>query len=560
MTRRILECVPNFSDGRNPAVYNAIADAARSIDQVKVLDVDPGASTNRTVITIAGEPEAVIEAAYAMIAKAAELIDMRRHTGEHPRMGATDVCPLIPIEGITQAEAVTLANKLAKRVGETLNIPVYLYEYAASVPHRKSLAEIRAGEYEGFFEKIKQPQWQPDYGTATFNAQSGGTVIGVREMLVAYNINLNTQSVRRANSVAFDVREAGRVQTDAQGKTLKNANGEPMRTPGKLKHLRAIGWYIEEFGLAQVSMNLTNLKETPLHVVFDEVEKSATARGLRVTGSELVGLIPKSCLVDAGKFFLHKQHRTTGLPENELIRIAIHSLGLNELKPFDPEKKIIENLLDAGAPTLMAQSVRSFTDAVSSESPAPGGGTVAAVCGALGAALGAMVANLSGNKKGYEEKLTTFSKIGEALQSLQASLLTLADADTVAFNAVMAAYALPKATPEQTAARTSAIAAANLGAARVPLQVIQTASAAYPHLLTLIEQGNPNSLSDAGVGALCVHACITGAGMNVKINLQGIQDTTAKQSLKQDADALLAESQRQVDLLSQKVWTKLESI
>jgi glutamate formiminotransferase/formiminotetrahydrofolate cyclodeaminase len=540
--KRILECVPNFSEGRDPNIIRAITARAEGIENVKVLDVDPGASTNRTVITIAGEPEAVIEAAYRMIQAAAELIDMRVHKGEHPRMGATDVCPLVPISGITVEEAVVLAHKLAKRVGETLGIPVYLYEYAAMEPHRKSLADIRAGEYEGFRQKIHHPQWKPDYGPTQFNEKSGQTVIGVREILVAYNVNLNTQSVRRANSVAFDVREAGRVQTDANGKTLKGADGNPIRIPGKLKHVRAIGWYIDEFGRAQVSINLTNIRETPLHVVFDEVEKSAIGRGMRVTGSELVGLVPKSCLVDAGKFFLRKQGRTTSLPEKELIDIAVLSLGLAELRPFEPSKKIIDYLLADPSPSLTDKTVTAFCHAVSSESPAPGGGTVSAVVGALGASLGAMVANLSGNKKGWEAKQETFSAIGEALQQTLAALLQAADEDTAAFNQVMNAFKMPNTTSEQAAARTQAIQEATLYAAKVPLGVMQTCMLAYPQLEQLVTTGNPNSITDAGVGVLCLHAAVVGAGMNVQINLQGLKDEKAKAQFKTEADALIAQS------------------
>lgn len=540
--KRILECVPNFSEGRDLNIIRAIAAQAEGVDNVKVLDIDPGAGTNRTVITIAGEPEAVVEAAYRMILAAAERIDMRTHKGEHPRMGATDVCPLVPISGITVEEAVVLAHKLGKRVGETLGIPVYLYEYAAMEPHRKSLADIRAGEYEGFRQKIHQPQWKPDYGPVAFNEKAGQTVIGVREILVAYNVNLNTQSVRRANSVAFDVREAGRVQTDANGKTIKDAAGNPIRIPGKLKHVRAIGWFIEEFDRAQVSINLTNIRETPLHVAFDEVEQSAIRRGMRVTGSELVGLVPKSCLVDAGKFFLRKQGRTTSLPEKELIAIAVQSLGLNELRPFEPEKKIIDYLLADAKPALTAKTVTEFCHAVSSEAPTPGGGTVSALVGALGAALGAMVANLSGNKKGWETKIDGFSAIGEALQQTVATLLQAADEDAAAFNRVMDAFKLPNASPDQSAERAKAIQAATLYAAQVPLGVMKTCAAAYPHLEKLVQTGNPNSITDAGVGALCLHTCIAGAGMNVLVNLQGLKDETARQQLKQEVDKLLAES------------------
>ena len=557
--KRVLECVPNFSEGRDSKIIQQIADAIASVDGVKLLNVDPGKSTNRTVITFAGEPEAVIEGAFMGFKIASELIDMRKHEGEHPRMGATDVCPLVPIAGISIEEAVKYAHQLAKRVGEQLNIPVYLYEYAAQSPQRKSLADIRAGEYEGFEQKILKPEWKPDYGPQAFNGVSGQSVIGVRDILIAYNVNLNTTSVRRANSVAFDVREAGRVQTDEKGKTLKDADGNALRTPGVLKHVRAIGWYIEEFGFAQVSMNLTNTRETPLHIAFDETEKSCIRRGIRVTGSEIVGLVPKQALIDAGKFFLQKQNRSTGLPENELIRIAIKSLGLDELYPFDPKKKIIEYVLEEGennAP-LVNLTVEKFVETVSSESPAPGGGSVAALCGALGGALGAMVANLSAGKKGWDAQTAFFSGLAEPLVRNQERLLKLVDEDTQAFNAVMEAYRLPKATEAEKTAYTQAVELANQGAARIPLQVMETAFTNYEYLKQLTEHGNPNSITDVGVGILCTHTCIEGAALNVEINLSSINDASFKeQTVKRMNDLRTQSQQLQAELL-EKVRAKM---
>ena len=538
--RPLLECVPNFSEGSDAATLDAIAAAIRRVPGVHLLEVDAGgASTNRTVMTLAGPPEAVVEAAYQAIATAAQRIDMRRHTGEHPRMGATDVCPLIPISGISTDEAVALARRLAERVG-ALGIPAYLYEYAATAPHRRSLADLRAGEYEGFFEKIKQPEWRPDFGPAEMNPTAGATVIGVRDFLVAYNVNLNTTSVRRANSVAFDVREAGRTQLGPDGKPARDAAGEPIRVPGRLKHVRAIGWYLDDYGIAQVSMNLTNIAATPLHTVFEAVEDCARARGLRVTGSELVGLIPKACLVEAGAYFLRRQQRSDGLSERELIDLAVRTLGLGELRPFEPEKKILEYALEALAaePRLMRLPIDRFTEQLAGEQPAPGGGTVAALCGGLAAALGAMVANLSAAKKGWEEKLEHFAQIARALQHTRALLLDLADRDTQAFNAVMAAFALPKGSP----ARAEAIVTATLEAARVPLSVMQAAATALPHLQTLAREGLPTALSDVGVGARCLDACLEGAALNVRINLASLPDPSRGRDLRDELTRLLSQT------------------
>src|SRR6187401_937168 len=464
--QKLIECVPNFSEGRDQNVIRQITDAIESVDGVSLLDVDPGASTNRTVVTLVGSPEAAIEAAFRAIRKAAELIDMRKHKGAHPRMGATDVCPFIPVSNVTWEEAIACAQQLGKRVGEELKIPVYLYEKAAPDPVRSNLSVIRAGEYEGFFEKIKQPAWKPDFGPAVFNERSGATVIGAREFLVAYNVNLNTKAVRRATSVAFDVRENGRVKTDdgtPRGKPVLDANGEPVRVPGMLKHVKAIGWYVEEYGIAQVSMNLTNIEETPLHAAFDACHEAASKRGLRVTGSEIVGMVPKKCLVDAGRYFLQKQNWSEGLAEEELIDLAIRSMGLSELKPFDPNEKVIELKIEAAVPkkSMVKLDLRRFCNETLSDSPAPGGGSVAALMGALGASLGGMVANLSAGKRGWEDKLRYFSDWAVKAHQLKDEMLLLVDEDTAAFNQVMAAFALPKGSAKERSARTAAIQAAN---------------------------------------------------------------------------------------------------
>jgi glutamate formiminotransferase/formiminotetrahydrofolate cyclodeaminase len=544
--QKIVECVPNFSEGRDLAVIRQITAAIESVDGVSLLNVDPGASTNRTVVTFAGAPEAVVEAAFRGIQKAAELIDMRKHTGAHPRMGATDVCPFIPVSNVSWDEAIDCAKKLGKRVGEELKIPVYLYEKAASDRARSNLAIIRAGEYEGFFDKIKQPRWKPDFGPAVFDEQSGGTVIGAREFLVAYNANLNTKSVRRANSVAFDVRENGRVKTDdgtPTGKPVLDAKGEPVREPGMLKHVKAIGWYVEEYGIAQVSMNLTNLEETPLHAAFDACVESAAKRGMRVTGSEIVGMLPKKCLTDAGRYYLRKQKWSEGASEEELIDVAIRSMGLSELKPFDPKEKIIELKMEsAEKKSLVKMDLRQFCNETLSDSPAPGGGSVAALMGALGVSLGGMVANLCAGKRGWEDKLPLFSDWAVKAQRLKDELLFLVDEDTAAFNKVMAAFGLPKESTEEKAARSAAIQSANQYAAEIPLRVMETASRAYPLLLEMAEKGNPASISDVGVGSLAVRACIEGAAMNVRINLAGLKDESLKISLREKMQTIADDS------------------
>ncbi|HRG40471.1 MAG TPA: glutamate formimidoyltransferase, partial [Saprospiraceae bacterium] len=473
-TKQLVECVPNFSEGRDLNIIKQITDEIEKVDGVRLLDVDPGKATNRTVVTFVGHPKAVIEAAYQAIKKASELIDMSKHSGEHPRMGATDVCPLIPISGITMEETAAYAHELGKRVGESLQIPVFMYEAAATSPDRQNLAIIRAGEYEGMAAKLKDPKWHPDYGTNIFNERAGATVIGARDFLVAYNVNLNTTSVRRANSVAFDVRENGRIKTDANGKNVLDASGEPIRIPGACKSVKAIGWYIEEYGIAQISMNLTNINETPLHITFDACCQSAQGRGLRVTGSELVGLVPKSVLIDAGKHFLKQQKRSVGISENELIHIAVRTLGLDELSPFDPSKKVIEYLLeDKSSHPLVEKNLIDFANETASESPAPGGGSISAYVGALGISLGTMVANLSSHKVGWDDKIDYFSDIADQGQKLKDTLLDLVDADTHAFNKIMDAIRMPKASDEEKAARKSAMHAATVGAIEVPLKVMK---------------------------------------------------------------------------------------
>lgn len=512
----IIECVPNFSEGADPAIIKQITDQVEMVEGVRLLNVDPGKATNRTVVTFVGHPEAVIEAAFLAIKKAGELIDMSRHKGEHPRMGATDVCPLIPISGISMEETAQYAQRLAKRVGEELHIPVYLYEAAQPDKNRSNLSVIRAGEYEGFFKKIKQPEWKPDYGPAEFDAKRGGTVIGARDFLVAYNINLNTTSTRRANAIAFDVREAGRNVVE---------NGVKVNKPGSLKSVKAIGWYIEEYGIAQISMNLTNINVTPVHVAFDEVCRKADARGIRVTGSELVGLVPLKALTDAGKYFLRKQKRSTGVSEKELIKIAVKSMGLDELGPFKPGERIIEYMLHNKTDSkLVSMTLNDFADETASESPAPGGGSISAYVGALGVSLATMVANLSSHKKGWDDRWEEFSNWAEKGEALKSELVRLVDADTKAFNQIMSAFGLPKSTDEEKAARSKAIQEATKFAIEIPFKVMQIAYASMEMIKAMADIGNPNSVSDAGVGALCSRSAVRGAFMNVRINATGYED------------------------------------
>jgi glutamate formiminotransferase/formiminotetrahydrofolate cyclodeaminase len=510
---QIIECVPNFSEGRRPEVIKQITDVIEGVSGVRLLNVDPGKATNRTVVTFVGSPAAVVEAAFQAIKRAGELIDMRQHQGEHPRMGATDVCPLIPIAGISMEDTAEWARRLALRAGAELQLPVYLYEAAQTDKTRHNLSVIRAGEYEGFFKKIKLAEWKPDYGPDEFDARRGATVIGARDFLVAYNVNLNTTSTRRANAIAFDVREAGRTLPDGGNR------------PGTLKAVKAIGWYIEEYGIAQISMNLTNIRVTPVHIAFDEVCRSAAARGIRVTGSELVGLIPLQAMLDAGCYFLEKQQRSAGVSEKELIRIAILSMGLDELGPFVPEERIIEYLLRNPADERLVQlPLRTFADETASESPAPGGGSIAAYVGALGAALGTMVANLSSHKKGWDDRWAEFSGWAAKGQGYKDELLRLVDADTRAFNAIMAAFGLAKGTPEEKTSRHQAIQQATKTAIEVPFRVMETAAAVLEVIRAMALTGNPNSVSDAGVGALCVRAAVMGAFLNVRINASGYAD------------------------------------
>ena len=559
--QKIIECVPNFSEGRDLEVIRQITNAIESVEGISLLNVDPGASTNRTVVTFAGAPEAAVEAAFRGIKKAAELIDMSKQTGAHPRMGATDVCPFIPVSGVSWEEAIACAQTLGKRVGEELKLPVYLYEKAAKDPVRSNLSIIRAGEYEGFFEKIKQAAWKPDFGPAVYSEKSGATVIGARDFLVAYNVNLNTRAARRATSVAFDVRENGRVKTEdgtPSGKKVLDAKGEPVRVPGMLKHVKAIGWFVEEYGMAQVSMNLTNLEETPLHAAFDACVESASKRGLRVTGSEVVGMLPKKCLVEAGKHYLRKQQWSEGAADEELIEIAIRSMGLSEVKPFDPKEKIIEfKMAEAARKSLVQMNLRQFCNETLSDSPAPGGGSVAALMGALGVSLGGMVANLSAGKRGWDDKLSYFSEWAVKAQVLKDELLFLVDEDTAAFNKVMAAFGLPKESTDEKATRSAAIQSANKYAAEIPLRVMQTALKSYEILSEMAEKGNPASISDVGVGLVATRACIEGAAMNVRINLGGLKDVKTKSSLKEAFETVSAKSEAEYQRINQVVQSKL---
>jgi glutamate formiminotransferase/formiminotetrahydrofolate cyclodeaminase len=527
---QLIECVPNFSEGVDMNVIKQITDVIESVDGVKLLNVDPGKATNRTVVTFVGNPKSVIDAAFLAIKKAGELIDMSKHKGEHPRMGATDVCPLIPVSNITMQETAKYAQELGRRVGEELKIPVYLYEEAQSNKNRSNLSVIRNGEYEGFFKKIKLPEWKPDFGPAEYDALRGATVIGARDFLVAYNINLNTTSTRRANSIAFDVREAGRVVREGNsltGKIVLNADGSPKSIPGTLKSVKAIGWYIEEYGVCQISMNLTNINVTPVHMAFDEVCKKATERGIRVTGSELVGLIPLKSLLDAGIYFLKKQQRSVGVSESELIKIAVKSMGLDELAPFKPEERIIEYLLkDKADSKLIRMDLAAFADETASESPAPGGGSISAYVGSLGISLATMVANLSSHKKGWDDRWEEFSAWAEKGQKIKNELLRLVDADTAAFNKIMTAFSLPKSTDEEKKLRTDAIQSATKFAIEVPFKVMQLSYDSLEVIKAMAEIGNPNSVSDAGVGALCARSAVMGAFMNVRINASGYNDKT----------------------------------
>ncbi|PKP11079.1 MAG: glutamate formimidoyltransferase [Bacteroidetes bacterium HGW-Bacteroidetes-4] len=532
MNQKLIECVPNFSEGNDMHVINQITDEIESVDGVKLIDVDPGKATNRTVVTMVGTPDEVCEAAFRAVKKASELIDMRKHKGAHPRFGATDVCPLIPVSNITMEETVVYAHKLAERIGSELNIPVYCYESAAKESKRKNLANCRSGEYEGLKEKLSNPDWKPDFGPSKFNenvSRTGATAVGARNFLIAYNVNLNTTSTRRANAVAFDLRERGRAKTDPKtNKPVLDTKGEPVFEPGMLKSVKAIGWFIEEFGIAQISMNLTDISVTPLHVAFDTACERAQARGLRVSGSELVGVVPLNAMLEAGKYFLRKQQRSVGVSDKELLKIAIKSMGLDELYPFDPDKKIIEYILAkeelSGKKQLIDMSLTAFVEETASESPAPGGGSIAAYMGALGASLGGMVANLSSHKRGWDDRWEEFSNWAERAKTFQVQLLKMVDKDTNAFNKIMDAFGLPKNSDEEKQHRTKAIQEATKYATEVPFQTMKLCFESMQVMKAMAEKGNPNSVSDAGVGAIAARAGVSGAFLNVKINATGLND------------------------------------
>lgn len=557
MNQQLIECVPNFSEGRDLGVIKQITNEIESVDGVKLLDVDPGHATNRTVVTFVGNPEAVIEAAFKAISKAGELIDMSKHKGEHARMGATDVCPFIPVANITMEETAKYAIQLAKKVGENTDIPVYLYGAAQPNTKRNVLSIIRTGEYEGFFDKIKKPEWKPDFGPAVYNAKKGATVIGARDFLIAYNINLNTKSTRIANRIAFDVRETGRVEREGNpytGKIVVDKNGDTVRIPGACKAVQAVGWFIDEYDVAQVSANLTNFNITPIHTFFDEVQKSCLERGVRITGSELVGLIPLKSMLDAGRHYLQKQERSLGVSDSELIHIAVKSLGLDELAPFDPQKKIIEyQLKSMESERLISLSVKELANETASESMAPGGGSISAYVGALGVSLGTMVANLSANKPGWESKLDYFSPLAETGQAIKNELLFLVDEDTRSFNAIIDAIRMPKDSDEEKKLRKNAIEKASQYAAEVPYKVMETSSKAIHLLNEMVSTGNPASITDAGVGALCMKTAIGGAFMNAMINIKDLNDKGFANNLASRAKEVYHQSNKQLDEIISQV-------
>lgn len=544
--QQLIECVPNISEGRRDDIIQAIAATVETVAGVRLLDVDPGRSTNRTVITFVGTPEAVGEAAFRLIRKASELIDMSQHRGEHPRMGATDVCPFVPVAGVTMEDCAEVARKLGKRVGEELGIPGYYYEAAALSPERKNLANCRKGQYEGL-AKLATPEWKPDFGPAAFTdsvKRTGATAIGARDFLIAYNINLNTTSARRANAIAFDIRESGRVETENGPGTpvVKDADGNPVRIPGTLKAVKGIGWYIEEYGIAQLSMNLTDIQVTPVHVAFDEACARAADRGIRVTGSELVGLLPLRVLTDAADHYLRKQERSLGISEAEKVKVAVKSLGLDDLAPFIPEERVIEYIIaDGTKEPLLAMNLRRFAEETASESPAPGGGSIAAYCGALGASLVTMVANLSAHKRGWDARWEEFSDVAEAGMALHKQLLALVDADTTAFNQIMEAYGLPKHDEAAKLARAEAIESATRHAIDVPMQVARTAAAVLPWAAEMVERGNPNSVTDAGVGALAARTAVLGALLNAQVNAKDLKDRAYANLVMAEAHQLTAE-------------------
>ena len=564
--KKLIECVPNFSEGRDMGIIKQITDEIEKVEGVKLLDVDPGAATNRTVVTLVGTPDEVVEAAFRAVKKAAEVIDMRHHKGEHPRFGATDVCPLVPVANITMEETVEYARKLAQRIGEELEVPVYCYENAAFTEERKNLANCRSGEYEGLAEKLSDPHWKPDFGPAGFNervAGSGATAVGARDFLVAFNVNLNTTSTRRANAIAFDVRERGRTKREGNpvtGKIVKDENGKPVMVPGSLKAVKAIGWFIEEYGVAQISMNLTNISITPVHVAFDEVCKKADARGIRVTGSELVGLIPLEAMLEAGRYFLRKQKRSVGVDRDELLKIAIKSMGLNDLKPFNPKERIIEFLLEEPDKKLVDMGLTAFANETASESPAPGGGSISAYVGALGVSLGTMVANLSAHKRGWDDQWELFSDWAEKGQKFKEDLLHLVDEDTRAFNKIMDAFGLPKKTAEEKKLRQEAIQEASKYAMEIPFKVMETSYNSIAVMRAMAENGNPNSASDAGVGALCALTAVEGAYLNVKINAMGIIDKKYTNEMLQRAEELAQKARGCRDMILETVEVKINSL
>ena len=561
--KQLIECVPNFSEGRDMAVMKQITDQIETVEGVKLLDVDPGAATNRTVVTMVGTPEAVSEAAFRCIRKAMEVIDMSRHKGEHPRFGATDVCPFVPVSNITMEETAAYARKLAERVGNELGIPVYCYENAAFTEERRNLANCRAGEYEGLPKKLSDPRWKPDFGPAGFLPRTGAVAIGARDFLVAYNINLNTTSTRRANAVAFDIREKGRPVREGNpvtGKIKKDKDGNEVWEPGRLKACKAIGWFIEEYGIAQVSINLTNISITPVHIAFEESCRSAQERGLRVTGSELVGLIPLRAMIDAGKYFLKKQNRSVGVSEEEIVKIAVKSLGLDDLRPFNPREKIIEYILEDQNKSrlLVDMTAKGFASETASESPAPGGGSVSAYMGALGVSLATMVANLSSHKAGWDDRWEEFSDWAEKGQQIKDELLFLVDEDTRAFNRIMDAFGLPKGSDAEKAARTEAIQAATRYAIEVPLRTMKKSFEAFEVVKAMAETGNPNSVSDAGVGALCVRSAVIGAYLNVKINAGGLDDKAYVGRVMKEAEELVALAKSAEEEILQLVNQKIK--
>lgn len=561
--QQLIECVPNFSEGRDMNIIEKITDEIKKVDGVKLIDIDPGQATNRTVVTMVGTPDEICEAAFQSVKKAQELIDMRHHKGAHPRFGATDVCPLIPVANITMEETIKYAHQLAKRIGEELNIPIYCYEFAAQEEKRKNLASCREGEYEAVPKRIGTTEWEPDYGPAQWNdsvAKSGVTAVGARNFLIAYNVNLNTTSTRRANAIAFDVRERGRVKREGNpvtGKIVKDKKGNPVMIPGMLKSVKGIGWFIEEYGIAQISMNLTDITVTPLHVAYDAVYERANARGVRVTGSEMVGVVPLQAMLDAGKYFLRKQNRSTGIPEREIIKIAVKSMGLDELYPFDPDKKIIEYILKDDRKKLIDMNLTAFADETASESPAPGGGSISAYVGSLGAALATMVANLSAHKRGWDDRWEEFSDWAEKGMTIQCELLRLVDEDTNAFNRIMDAFGLPKGSDEEKATRKKAIDDATRFAIQIPFRVMQKSFEGFEVIRAMAEIGNPNSVSDAGVGALCARSAVMGAYLNVKINAAGLDDKAYVEKVLADGKAIedkaMQEEKEILDIVNQKI-------